>query len=494
MIILVGFSFEVVYGSIYLDKETYTWTDKVYIKIITHGYDADRDTIRIYTSDHELDSYRLSKAGNNLYTGEVTLTGFLHDANGDGKPDTNPRTTGSGSNNGFLETKRDEGLTVSLEFGDGTVESKSAKISWNEGEISYDKFAYHVDDSAKLQVIDPDMNLNPDILDKVQIHVSSDSDKAGILVNAIETQEESGIFEASIIFEQDRTSSGNRLYIINNDAIYAKYEDYTLPSPHGINDNVDVIAESTITTDITTQSESEKSTPNSFGKITGILNLLTEEESVLIEQGYVVEPYSIMPFGDKHFFYKTEKQAYPAETNFSRCVMSATILTDYFPTSMIMKFPSDLIWPGMYENSTFFVIKNIFPLQTDENGNKIYPEEGFEKIQPIRDSHFATLEFDLKDKINHVIVNFTTNNKIPWTTSLDECPPIIPKMEFDYYDTVLPYSTQRLIAEGWGLPPDTFICKNNLIGATKTTNDKPVCVTSETKAKLVQRGWAKAFN
>ena len=46
----------------------------------------------------------------------VILTGFLHDADGDGDFDTTPKTSGTGPTNGFLETERDDAITVSFEF------------------------------------------------------------------------------------------------------------------------------------------------------------------------------------------------------------------------------------------------------------------------------------------------------------------------------------------------------------------------------------------
>jgi len=173
----------------------------------------------------------------------------LHDVDGDGKPDTTPRTVGNGPNNGFLETKRDGGFTISVKFADGDVISKSAKISWNEGNIIFDMPNYTPNESAKLQVADVDMNLNPETLDVIKVHVFSDSDKAGILVNAIETQEESGLFETTVSFTQDRASSGNRLFTMSGDVIYAKYEDRTLPAPYGIHDSLDIITESIIKID-----------------------------------------------------------------------------------------------------------------------------------------------------------------------------------------------------------------------------------------------------
>ncbi|MGY5147925.1 MAG: hypothetical protein ACW9W4_08000 [Candidatus Nitrosopumilus sp. bin_7KS] len=234
------------YGSLSLDKGGYSWTDKVKVRLMVHGFDHKQDTIQISVGDHELKSYKLSKAGNGLYTGEVILTGFSHDVDGDGRPDTNPRTTGSGPNNGFLESMRDESLEVSVRLQDGTKMKTTTKIAWNVGEIAFDMSNHQLNETAKLQAIDPDMNLNPETLDKLPIHVFSDSDKAGILVDAIETEEESGIFETTISFTQSSGSSGNRLFAISGDTIYAQYNDHTLPKPYDIHANLEIVAESTV--------------------------------------------------------------------------------------------------------------------------------------------------------------------------------------------------------------------------------------------------------
>ena len=162
---------------------------------------------------------------------------------------TKRHTTGTGSNNGFLESQSDDDLKISVRFGDGDTISKSIKIRWNVGTIAFDVPNYHPNETAKLQVIDPDMNLNPATLDKVQIHVFSDSDKAGILANAIETQEESGVFETTISFTSDSSSDGNRLFSVIGDLIYAKYMDHTLPMPYNVKDDLDITVESKISTD-----------------------------------------------------------------------------------------------------------------------------------------------------------------------------------------------------------------------------------------------------
>ena len=253
------------YGSLSLDKGSYSWTDKVKIRLMIHGFDHKQDTIQISVGNNELKSYKLSKAGNGLYTGEVILTGFLHDVDGDGKSDTNPRTTGSGPNNGFLESTRDEKLEILVRLNDGTKIKTTTKIAWNVGEISFDASNYQFDGTAKLHAIDHDMNLNPETLDKLPIHVFSDSDKAGILVDAIETQKESGIFETTVTFTQNSDSNGNRVFAMSGDAIYAQYTDHTLPEPYRINDDLDIVAESRVHESLIPEPSQEEPIPENCG-------------------------------------------------------------------------------------------------------------------------------------------------------------------------------------------------------------------------------------
>ena len=251
------------YAPIFTDKEVYSWTDKVYITVVAPSWNANRygidsigtqdgHFIKIYTSAHSLEPYKLTETEPNsgVFTGEVTLTGFLHDVDDDGKPDTNPRTVGNGPTNGFLEVDRDGGLTISFEFAEGVVLTYSALISWNIGEINFDKEIYLIGESAQIIIIDPDMNLNPEAVDQVNVEIYSDSDVAGILVDAIETEEDSGLFKASISFTQNTVSSGNRIFALPGDVIYGKYEDNTLPSPHSIQDDLDVKTESRLESDV----------------------------------------------------------------------------------------------------------------------------------------------------------------------------------------------------------------------------------------------------
>jgi len=241
------------YAPIFTDKTVYTWTDKIKISIIAPSWNTDKylidsigDTedhpIKISTREHFLKPYRFIETDVNsgIFIAEVTLTGFSHDADGDGKIDTTPRTVGNGPTNGFLEVDRDSAITISFEFADGVVLTESVPVSWNVGTIQFSKENFLSDSSATIRVIDLDMNLNPEALDHIPIQLYSDSDIAGIEVNAVETSESSGLFIATISLSQTSSSSGNRLYSLPGDEIFAKYDDYTLPKPYSTSDNLGI--------------------------------------------------------------------------------------------------------------------------------------------------------------------------------------------------------------------------------------------------------------
>ncbi len=251
------------YAPIYTDKQVYTWTDKVHITIVSpawneneYGIDSigdDSDNpVKISTASNSLGPYRLPETSPNsgTFTGEVTLTGFLHDADGDGVPDTIPRTSGTGPTNGLLEAKRDDGITISFEFANGVVLTKSVKVSWNVGQMAFSNSNYLAGEPVTIQVNDPDMNLNPENLDQIPIEVYTDSDTAGISVVAVETQDDSGVFESTISLTQTGESSGNRIRAFLGDTITARYEDRTLPLPYGTSDELDITAKSFIGADV----------------------------------------------------------------------------------------------------------------------------------------------------------------------------------------------------------------------------------------------------
>ena len=236
------------FAPIYTDKPGYSWTDKIIIFINAPSWNSnsnkidsigetDSHAIKISSGENFLKPYRLTEtsSGSGIFSGEIILTGFLHDVDGDGNFDTNPKTSGNGPTNGFLEVENNDSITISFEFADGVVLTESIPITWNMGVIQFSKNIFLTSDSIEIRVIDHDMNLNPEAIDTITVEVFSDSDSGGIQVVATETSERSGDFIANISLSTN-TSSGNRLYAVPGDSIFAKYDDHTLPKPYSKSD------------------------------------------------------------------------------------------------------------------------------------------------------------------------------------------------------------------------------------------------------------------
>ena len=159
------------YSPIFTDKSVYSWTDKVRMIINAPSWNTDAHLIdsigkdedhqiKISTSEHSLAPYRFTETDVNsgIFTAEIILTGFSHDVDGDGNIDTTPRTTGNGPTNGFLEVDRDSAITISFEFADGVVLTKSVPIQWNIGKIQFSEENYLSDKTALIRVTDSDLN------------------------------------------------------------------------------------------------------------------------------------------------------------------------------------------------------------------------------------------------------------------------------------------------------------------------------------------------
>ena len=244
--------YEKPFAPIFTDKPVYSWTDKIIISINAPSWnsspnqidsigESESHPIKISSGENFLKPYRLTETLSNsgIFSGEIILTGFLHDVDGDGIFDTNPKTIGNGPTNGFLETENHDSITISFEFADGVVLTESIPIKWNMGVIQFSKNIFVTNDSVEIRVIDPDLNLNPEAIDTIHIEVFSDSDNGGLEVIATETSERSGNFVANITLSTN-TSSGNRLYAIPGDTIIAKYTDHTLPKPFSKSDSQNI--------------------------------------------------------------------------------------------------------------------------------------------------------------------------------------------------------------------------------------------------------------
>ncbi|MBI5146271.1 MAG: hypothetical protein HZA84_03525 [Thaumarchaeota archaeon] len=254
-------------ATVELDQKVYTWTDKVYITIIApdHNFDSNLidtigdtvdDPIKVATRGHKQDNYHLTESGvdTGIFTGEVILTGFAHDADGDsstgssgndapnftGLSSSDSDSTGNGPTNGYLQADDDDGLTVSFEFSEDETIVGSALIRWNIGEVAWLEASYPASGTGVVRIIDPDMNLNPEAINNFAADVWSDSDAGGIDLTVTETNEASGIFEGTVYFTTTDESSGHRLRVAEGDTVTAEYQDNTLPSPYTRSDELDI--------------------------------------------------------------------------------------------------------------------------------------------------------------------------------------------------------------------------------------------------------------
>jgi len=255
-------------ATVELDQKVYSWTDKVYITIVApdHNYDSNLvdeigntsdDPIKVTTRSYTLNKYKLVETGTDtgIFTGEVILTGFNFDADGDpatgnssGYDVTTATATGSGPTGGKLPTTDDDGLTVSFEFSEDETVVGSALIRWNIGEVQWLEASYPASGTGVIRVIDPDMNWNPESVDNFKIDVYSDSDAGGIDLTVTETNEATGIFEGTVFFTVSDESSGHRLRVAEGDTVTGEYEDNTLPDPYTTADEINVTATTLIGT------------------------------------------------------------------------------------------------------------------------------------------------------------------------------------------------------------------------------------------------------
>jgi hypothetical protein len=257
-------------ATVELDQKVYSWTDKVYITIVApdHNFDSglidtvgdsSSDPIKVSTRGFNIDTYKLVETGvdTGIFTGEVILVGFDHDADGNANTGASGNDVGSqptttsttaGPTDGLLEADNDDGITVSFEYSEDETVVGSALIRWNIGEVQWLEASYPASGTGVVRVIDPDMNWNPEAVDNYSIDVWSDSDAGGIDLTVTETNEATGIFEGTVFFTTTDESSGHRLRVAEGDTVTGEYEDNTLPDPYTTNDELDVAATTLIGT------------------------------------------------------------------------------------------------------------------------------------------------------------------------------------------------------------------------------------------------------
>ncbi|SHO42787.1 conserved exported hypothetical protein [Nitrosotalea sinensis] len=280
-------------ATVELDQKVYTWTDRVYITVVApdHNFDPNlidtigdnsENQVTVSTRGNNLSPYKLVETGvdTGIFTGYVILQGDKSivgtggvDGAGMLPVGSQGVVSGSGPTDGFLPATEQDGVSVSFEFTRDQTVTGSALIRWNIGEIKWLEASYPANGQGVLQIVDPDMNLNPKAVDKFDTNVWSDSDSGGIKLTMTETGEATGIFQGTVYFTTNFQSSGNRLHVAEGDTVTGEYRDRTLPPPYTPNDQLRLTATTFIGTIVPPLERAPASNPrivDSFGNaITG---------------------------------------------------------------------------------------------------------------------------------------------------------------------------------------------------------------------------------
>jgi hypothetical protein len=280
-------------ATVELDQKVYTWTDRVYITVVApdHNFDPNlidtigdnsENQVTVSTRGNNLSPYKLVETGvdTGIFTGYVILQGDKSivgtgGVDGAGMLPVGQQgvVSGSGPTDGFLPATEQDGVSVSFEFTRDQTVTGSALIRWNIGEIKWLEASYPANGQGVLQIVDPDMNLNPKAVDKFDTNVWSDSDSGGIKLTMTETGEATGIFQGTVYFTTNFQSSGNRLHVAEGDTVTGEYRDRTLPPPYTPNDQLRLTATTFIGTIVPPLERAPASNPrivDSFGNaITG---------------------------------------------------------------------------------------------------------------------------------------------------------------------------------------------------------------------------------
>lgn len=288
------------FAPITFNKKSYTWGSQVRVIIYAPSWNQDKNNIdfigddatlpiKISTRGHSIEPYKFIELGPNTgqFFGKFKLTGFSHDADGDGISDLKPSTSGAGPYKGRLECDRSDAVTVSFEAVDGVVLVNSAPIVWELGKVKFDQTSYKPNTNAIITVSDQDMNLIHNRLNTVKVDAYSDSDSGGTIITAVETDVNTGIFEGHITFTQTDNSNGDRLFVSDGDSIYARYTDRTAPEPYSIEDEVDIVAQSTFSPDTSTSNKITQQNLRVLDSQGNLLNSAEEGYQIFIQSNLI---------------------------------------------------------------------------------------------------------------------------------------------------------------------------------------------------------------
>ena len=244
------------------------WWGKVTIMIYAPGWNTDSDkrdsigntaesaltiTSRTGAGNFELgicddqatggDSKGLIETGTDtgVFYGRLKLSASDHDMTNDGLLNTKLGTGGVGSKcdnspfdtYGKIDTGRDGAVTVNWEYNpeNNKVITKSVTYGWSTATLKFLEDEYPLDDRNKVEFKLKEKDLGDMPKNKIDLNyrVWSDSDMAGILVEA--TQDGNWKQKKPYYFyiQDYDESNGRNLYAQEGDTLYVEYVDTTLP-------------------------------------------------------------------------------------------------------------------------------------------------------------------------------------------------------------------------------------------------------------------------
>ena len=226
-----GFTISRTGASLTLDKDVYSWRDRVTITVVAPDFNIDPLAVESVGNDDEVrirsqidsDTTTLTETGPNtgIFQGTLDLGGFKYEV----------ATDVMAQPANLLKVGSEDGISVTFTYDEDERDLiQSALIRWSVAEVTWLEDSYKEGATGTLQVIDPDRNLHPDTPDSIETIVFSDTYRGGIRVALTETEPASGIFEGAVIFDVLH-SEGNRLQVSEGDIVTAAYDDATLPPP-----------------------------------------------------------------------------------------------------------------------------------------------------------------------------------------------------------------------------------------------------------------------
>ena len=203
------------------------------------------------------------------------------------------------------------------------------------------------------------------------------------------------------------------------------------------------------------------------------------------ENDFDIGRFSDLHYGEKFYQYQYHPLGTLAASSSDRCHFTSSFVLNgnSFSESgnVIYRFPDDMIWPGGYENSTFYIVRSpSFNFPEDNN---------FEKLTPTKTDDSIVLEFDIVTGLNTFVANSTAFWDSQRSQIIDCSNPLdFEKQEYEYYDFVYPLKVQQNYAKMLGLVENDFLCKTGLIPILRH-DSSAACVKPETKEKLEERYW-----